>query len=121
MSLANMPVQGPFRSKHGLFLGVIRGLAEHYHWSPFTLRIIVIAAAIFLALWPVLLLYFAAAFIMPTEPIARPVTERDRQRAILGNADPTTMVDGLMTRSDILESKIRRLEDYVTSKTFRVS
>ncbi|MDR2366694.1 MAG: PspC domain-containing protein [Deltaproteobacteria bacterium] len=119
MSLANMSVQGPFRSKNGLFLGVIRGLAEHYKLSPFVLRLIVIGLSVFLAFWPVVLIYFAAYFIMPTEPVAMPVTERDRERVLLGRVDPTTMVDSLMNRADNLERKVRRLEDHVTSRNFR--
>ena len=120
MSLANMSVQGPFRSKHGLFLGVIRGLAEHYKISPYALMLIVVGVSIFLAFWPVLLLYIAVAIIMPAEPAVMPVTERDREMVLLGLVDPTTLVDSLMKRADSLEAKIRRLEDHVTSKNFRV-
>ena len=119
MSLANMSVQGPFRSKKGLFLGVIRGLADHYKMSPFVLRLIVIGVSVFLAFWPVLLLYFAAAVIMPAEPKVLPVTERERERAILGSVDPATLVDSLKSRAVYLENKLRRLEDHVTSKNFR--
>jgi phage shock protein C len=121
MSLANISVQGPFRSKHGLFLGVIRGLAEHYKMSPNVLRLIVIGISIFLAFWPVVLLYFAAAIIMPSEPAVLPLSERERKIVLLGNVDPKTLVEGLVYRADILERKIQRLEDHVTSKTFRIS
>jgi phage shock protein C len=114
-----MSIQGPFKSKKGLFLGVISGLAEHYKMSPFVLRLIVIAISIFLAFWPVLLLYFAAAIIMPKEPTVMPITDRDRQLALMGRVDPTMMVDTLMNRADSLESKIRRLEHHVTSKKYR--
>jgi phage shock protein C len=120
MNFANMSVQGPFRSKDGLFLGVIRGMAEHYKMSPYVLRLIVVGVSIFLAFWPVLLLYFAAAIIMPVEPKVMPVTARDRERVLLGQVNPTTLVDSLILRADNLEAKLRRIEDYVTSKNFRV-
>ncbi|MDR3135440.1 MAG: PspC domain-containing protein [Deltaproteobacteria bacterium] len=121
MSLANMSVQGPFRSKNGLIFGVIRGLADYYGISPYMLRLAALGVSIFLAFWPVLLLYIAAAIIMPAEPTVRPVTERDRERVILGRVDPATLVDSLVSRADNLERKIRRLEDHVTSKSFRPS
>jgi phage shock protein PspC (stress-responsive transcriptional regulator) len=47
---------------------VIRGLAERYGISPYLLRLAVIGISFFLAFWPVLLVYVAAAIIMPTEP-----------------------------------------------------
>lgn len=119
MSLFNMPAAGPFRSRKGVFLGVVSGLAEHWSMSPFALRIIVVAASIFLAFWPVLILYFVAAVIMPARPAVLPLTKRDRELYLLGRADPKTLLESLVSRADQIEKKARRLEDIVTSKGFR--
>ena len=119
MSLYNMSVVGPFRSRKGVFLGVVRGLADHWAMSPFALRIIVITASLFLAFWPVVIIYLAAAVIMPTEPAHQPLSDRDRELYLLGRADPKTLVDSLVARADRIEQKARRLEDIVTSKGFR--
>jgi phage shock protein C len=119
MSLYNMSVLGPFRSKSGLFLGVIKGLAEHWAMSPFTLRIIVVTVSIVLAFWPVVIIYFIAAIIMPKEPAIRPLSDRDRELYLLGQADPKTLVDSLIARADHIEKRARRLEDIITSKGFR--
>jgi phage shock protein C len=61
-------VNGPFRSNHGLFLGVLRGLGEHFGVAPWILRLVVAALAVLLAFWPVLVAYLVAAVIMPRLP-----------------------------------------------------
>jgi hypothetical protein len=56
---------------------------------------------------------------MPAEPSRPLVSERDRELALLGRADPKTLVDSLIARADSIEKKTRRLEDFVTSKNYR--
>jgi phage shock protein C len=68
MSLSALSVKGPFRSRQGLILGVLRGLADHYGLSPFFVRLAVISISIFLTFWPVVIIYLAACLIMPREP-----------------------------------------------------
>jgi phage shock protein C len=114
-----MSVVGPFRSRKGVLLGVIRGCAEHWGMSPFALRIIVLTLSLFLAFWPVVIIYLVAAIVMPTEPDRPPAGGRDRELLLLGRADPMTLMDSLLARADQIESKARRLEDIVTSKGFR--
>jgi phage shock protein C len=114
-----MSIKGPFRSPNGLIFGVVRGLADHYNISPFVLRLSILAASVFLAFWPVLLLYIAAAIVMPSEPKVLPLNERSKEVFLLGQVDPETLIEGLAARSESLERKIRRLEDHVTSKNFR--
>ncbi|MDR0354526.1 MAG: PspC domain-containing protein [Deltaproteobacteria bacterium] len=60
--------KGPYRAGNGLFLGVLQGLADHFRISAFILRLAVVFAALFLAFWPVAVLYFVSALIMPAEP-----------------------------------------------------
>jgi phage shock protein C len=119
MSLATMSVTGPFRSKKGLLLGVVQGLAEHWRMSPFTLRVIIILASVCLAFWPTVIVYLVAALIMPPQPESPPANERQRQLMIMSAANPKALVDQLENRLEQLEGKARRLEDIVTSKSFR--
>ncbi|MDR1487188.1 MAG: PspC domain-containing protein [Deltaproteobacteria bacterium] len=119
MSLAKISINGPYKSPHGLFLGVIRGLADHYKISPFYLRLAVILISLLLAFWPMVIIYFAAAIVMPKEPKVRPTSERAKETVLLGRADPKALVEGLVNRSNQIEKKLRRLEDYITSKPFR--
>jgi phage shock protein C len=119
MSLARISIMGPFRSRQGLILGVVRGLADHYRLSPGLLRLAIIGVSIFLAFWPVVIIYLAAALIMPAEPTIRPHNQRDQELRLLGRADPASLVETLHNRAERLERKVRRLEDHVTSKAFR--
>jgi phage shock protein C len=119
MSLATMSVTGPFRSKKGLLLGVVQGLAEHWGKSPFTLRAMAVLISIFLAFWPMVIIYLAAALIMPSRPAAMPMTERQKELFLLGRSNPRALVELLENRLRQLDWKARRLEDIVTSKSFR--
>lgn len=121
MSLANLPVTGPFRSKNGLLLGVIQGFAEHWRMSPFVLRAMVILLAIFTAFWPVVIVYLVSAFILPARPANLPLTERQKEIVLLSRANPEAVFEGLENRLKGLDAKVRRLEDIVTSKSFQAS
>ncbi|MDR2456787.1 MAG: PspC domain-containing protein [Deltaproteobacteria bacterium] len=58
----------PCRSRNGLLLGVLKGLARHIGVAPWILRGAVIALAAFTSFWIVLCGYLAAALIMPLKP-----------------------------------------------------
>ncbi|MDR1545612.1 MAG: PspC domain-containing protein [Deltaproteobacteria bacterium] len=59
---------GPYRAKNRLFLGVVAGLCRHYGFSPFFPRLVVLGLAVLTTFWVVLVVYLAAAMIMPREP-----------------------------------------------------
>jgi phage shock protein C len=57
-----------YRSRHGVVLGVCRGLAEAFCLDVFWLRAIAVLVMICTAIVPVTLLYLAAALAMNQEP-----------------------------------------------------
>jgi phage shock protein C len=118
MSLRDLKITGPYKSKNGLFLGVLAGIAEHYRFSPFILRVIVTACSFFLFFWPTIILYLAAYLIMPPEPAVRPLTDRQKEVYLLGLNNPAALAESLRARSLDIERRIRRLEDFVTKKNF---
>jgi phage shock protein C len=63
-------INGPFRDRRGLFLGVLKGLGRHLGIAPWILRLIVVALAALTSFWIVLAVYLAAAVFMPTRPDA---------------------------------------------------
>jgi phage shock protein C len=121
MSLNTLSLTGPFRSKNGLLFGVLRGIAEHYHISPFTLRLVFLIVSVFLVFWPMVIIYALAVLIMPLEPKFQLTKEADIELLLLGQADPAALVERLNDRFDGLEKKARRLEDIVTSKAYRAN
>jgi phage shock protein C len=60
---------GPYRSRKGLLLGVCKGIAQHFDLSVFWTRVIVFLTFWFTGLFPVAVLYIAAALMMKREPI----------------------------------------------------
>ncbi|MDR3135438.1 MAG: PspC domain-containing protein [Deltaproteobacteria bacterium] len=66
---SNLPhTKGPFRSRNGMLMGVIAGLAEYFGISRWLLRLVIVAISLLVAFWPVLIVYVISAFIMPLEP-----------------------------------------------------
>ena len=58
----------PYRSRRGLFLGVLKGLGHHFGIATWVLRLVVIALAAFTSFWIGLCVYLAFAILMPTRP-----------------------------------------------------
>jgi phage shock protein C len=63
----NSAFVGPFRSRKGLLLGVLRGLGDHFGISTLLLRLVVVAVSVLLTFWPMILAYIIAAVCLPTE------------------------------------------------------
>jgi phage shock protein C len=70
---------GPYRSRHGLILGVCKGLARYMDCSVFLLRLIVVVIALLSAFWPVVLIYLLVALVMKPEPILHLETEAEAE------------------------------------------
>jgi phage shock protein PspC (stress-responsive transcriptional regulator) len=109
---------GPYRSDYGMFFGVVSGLAEHWGVSTVALRLIAVLCAIFLAFWPAVLVYLIMIFIMPREPI-RPVSPRSAALLETYGSDQERLYESLERRAADVETLVRRLEDHVTSSSFR--
>ena len=69
---------GLYRSRHGVILGVCRGIAEYFDFSVFWTRAIAVALLLLTWFWPVLILYFAAALLMKPEPVV-PINSDEEQ------------------------------------------
>jgi len=60
--------RGIHRSRDGLFLGVCRGVAEHFDFSVFWTRFVVVVCILATGLWPTVGFYILAALLMKPEP-----------------------------------------------------
>ena len=109
---------GLYRSRSGVFFGVCRGVAEYFDLNVFWTRFFVFVMFLLSGIWPMLVIYIIASFIMKPEPI-RPIESEaeqefydsyvySRQRAVMR----------LKRRFKDLERRIRRMEDSVTSREF---
>ena len=115
---AQLKTYGPFRSNDGVIFGVAKGLADYFGWSVGLVRLIFILATIFLFFWPTIILYLVAALIMSPAPSGRLDTDEERDIWLKAQLDPSGAMDQLVKRAGSLEKRLRRLEDYVTSKEY---
>ena len=116
--IAQLRTYGPYRAPDGIFLGVAKGLAEHFGWHTGLVRLIFILAALFLFFWPTLILYLGAALLMSPAPAGRLGSPAEREVWLQAQLDPQAALDRLSRRAEGLERRLRRLEDFVTSRDY---
>ena len=110
--------RGIYRSRQGAIFGVCRGVAEHFDFSVFWVRLLAVALLVFSGLWPAVILYILAALIMKPEP-AVPISSPDeRQFYDVYTSSRHEAAQRLKRRYDGLEKRIRRMEDVVTSREY---
>lgn len=115
---AQLKTYGPFRAKDGVIFGVARGVADHFGWSVGLVRLILILSAIFLFMWPTIIIYLIAAVIMSPAPDGRLDTQEERDIWLQTQLDPAAAMEQLARRAGAVEKRLRRLEDYVTSRDY---
>ena len=110
--------RGLYRSRHGIILGVFKGLADYFDMNVRWLRILGIVIFCISGIWPIVILYFIAAFIMKPEPVIP-----------LGTPDEAEFYDSyiysrkgatnrLKRQFDNLDMRIQRMEHIVTDQEF---
>jgi phage shock protein C len=109
---------GLYRSRHGVILGVCRGIAQYFDFSVFWTRAIAVALLLLTWFWPVLILYFAAALLMKPEPVVPITSDREQEFYDSYLHSRKTAIDRLKRRYEDLERRIRRMEHGVTSREF---
>jgi phage shock protein C len=109
---------GPYKSRHGIVCGVCAGMAEHFGIAPFWLRIGVVILFLATGIWPTLILYFVAAFIMkpkPAQPI-RNCAEDDFYDAYVRS--PNFTIHQIYEKFKNLDRRLQRMEDTVTKRGY---
>jgi phage shock protein C len=109
---------GLYRSRKGAILGVCRGLADYFDFSPFWIRTIAVVTLVLTGFWPVTGLYLLAALIMKPEPVI-PIAAEDEQEfydSYTGNRHRA--VHRLRKRFDRLERRIQNMEHIVTGPEY---
>ncbi len=116
--LEQYPEFGPWRARRGVFLGVCRGLAQHFDFSVTGMRLLFAAAAVLTGFWPMLAGYLLAALLMRVEP-ARPLhNDAEAEFYASCTASRRMALTRLKRSLDQLERRIQRMESTVTAKNF---
>ena len=109
---------GLYRSRSGMILGVCKGLAEHFDFSVFWMRVIACVLLVFSGVWPIMILYFLAALLMKPEPVLPPETAGE-QEFYHSYANSRHMALQRLKRTyDNLDRRIQRIEGIVTSREY---
>jgi phage shock protein C len=108
-----------YRARDGLFLGVLKGFAKYFDLSAFWLRVAVCVLVLFTGIWPGVFLYFLAALVMKPEPAVEPANESEREFYESYVNSRTMALKRLKTKFDRLDERVRRMEDFVTSREYQ--
>ena len=107
-----------YRSRHGILLGVCRGIAEYFDFSVFWVRVAALALFFITGFWPTAVIYFIAAFLMKPEPVI-PIDNEDEQEFYDSYVHSREMAaERIKRRYENLERRIQRLEHTVTEPEF---
>jgi phage shock protein C len=109
---------GIYRSRNGVFLGVCQGIAEHFDFTVFWIRMAMVIAFILTGFWPVIGIYLVAAFFLKPKPV-RPI-KSDEEHEFYDSYvhSPRNAAQRLRKKFSNLEKRIRRMEDKVTGKEY---
>jgi len=110
--------EGFYRSRRGIIFGVCRGLAEHFNFSVFWTRVIVLVLFLFTGFWPVGVLYFVAALLLNPEPVIALENESDEEFYQSYTRSRSSAIQRIKRKFDNIDRRIQRMEDTVTSKEF---
>jgi phage shock protein C len=107
-----------YRSRHGVILGVCRGVAEYLDFSIFWMRVLFLVFTFFTALWGGMMVYFIAALLMKPEPVIPFESEEDEEFYNSYTASRSMALRRLKRTYESLDKRIRRMEDIVTARDF---
>ncbi len=116
---ARLKTNGPWRADDGLILGVAKGLADYFGWSVTLVRVLLVLVSVFVFFWPTIIAYIVAAIIMGPAPKEKLDSEEQKEIWPHTQLDPQGGIDRLARRAAEAERRLRRLEDYVTSRDFQ--
>ncbi len=109
---------GIYKSRQGIFMGVCRGLAEHFNFSVFWMRAIVFILFLFTGFWPVGVLYIIAGLLLKPEPVIPLENETDQEFYQSYTNSKSSAIQRIKRKFDNIDRRIQRMEHTVTSREF---
>ena len=110
--------RGIYRARDGVVFGVCQGLADHFDFPVFWVRMALVVMFIFSGFWPVIGVYLIAAFIMKPEPVKPIASEEEREFYHSYVNSPKSAAERLKRKFRELDRRIRRMEDEVTGREY---
>lgn len=107
-----------YRSRNGMFMGVVKGFADYFGFSVFWFRLVVFFLILFTGIWPGVFLYLIAALVMKLEPAVEPRTEAEREFYEAYVNSRSMALKRLKDKFNRLDDRVKRMEDHVTSREY---
>jgi phage shock protein C len=109
---------GIYRSRNGIILGVCKGLAGHFDFSVFWIRVIALIFLFIVGILPAIGLYLLAALLMKPEPVIPVVNPAEKEFYDSYTYSRQGAVQRLKRRFENLQRRIQRMEHIVTSSEY---
>jgi phage shock protein C len=109
---------GLYRSRHGVIMGVCKGIADYFDFSVFWTRAITLLLFLVTGFWPMGVIYFVAALMMKPEPTLPLYANGEKDFYDSYVHSRRAAVERLMRRYENLNRRIQRMEHVVTSKEY---
>jgi phage shock protein C len=104
--------------RRGKVFGVCAGLAEHFGFNLSAMRVLVVIGAFFF--FPIVcIVYVVLGVLLPSKPYDGPNDVFDPVQSKV-RSDPHDMLSSVRYRFRDLDSRLQRLEKYVTSNRFQL-
>lgn len=109
-------------SEKGMIFGVCAGLADYFGFDVTIVRVLVVLGALFFPGPLVVVGYLVMALLLPkrTRPLRTALDEDEEEVWRTIRADPRATLGSLRHRYRELESRLQRLEKYVTSERYQL-
>lgn len=107
-----------YRSRHGMFFGVCKGLAEYGDIPVFWVRVATFIACLLTGFWPMILLYIVAAIFLKPAPVIEFTSDEDWDFYQAYTTDRKRALTRLRKRCEVLDRRTRRMENVVTNREF---
>ena len=110
--------RGMYRSRHGIFFGVCRGMAEYLEVNTLWVRMLALGMMIFTGFWPIICLYIVAALLMKPEPVVPFTEDGDEEFYNSYMTSRSLALQRIKRTFENLERRIQRMENVVTARDY---
>ncbi len=107
-----------YRSRNGIIFGICQGISEHFDFSVFWIRAILVIFLLVSGVFPIVFLYILASLIIKPEPVKPLYTKNEYEFYDSYLHSRKMALHRLNNTFKSLNHRIQRLEDSVTSREF---
>ncbi|MBT4287614.1 MAG: PspC domain-containing protein [Deltaproteobacteria bacterium] len=107
-----------YRSRNGLFMGLLKGIADRFDLSLFWLRFLTIIGSFFTGFVPGIIIYTITSLLISKEPVIPLNSEAEAEFYDSYAHSRQGTIHRVKRRFDRLEARIRRMESSVTDREF---